>query len=176
MVITLTGFMGCGKSSVGRILAERLGWKFTDLDEYIVHKKGMSITDIFATEGEEYFRALEAECVRDVVVMSRITGEDTVLALGGGTLTYRAVRWLVLGQTESVRLKASLSTCLSRIGDCTSSRPLLEAGKAEEDINGLFEARESVYALAKHTVDNDTGSASEAADRVIAAVFGKTHQ
>lgn len=188
MVITLTGFMGCGKSSVGRVLADRLGWDFVDLDCYLEHKKGMSSPDIFATEGEEYFRALEAECVRDVVVMSQITGRDAVLALGGGSMTYTAVRWLILEQTESFWLKASLETCLSRIGDA-ASRPVLaelmltgeEASAAPakkrgdaiaadasstDKLQALFEEREKVYAMSRHTIYNDGLTVEETAGAI----------
>ena len=166
MTVTLTGFMGCGKSSVGKALAERLGWEFIDLDAYIVHKKGMSIPEIFSEEGEEAFRAVEAECVRDVIVMHQITGRNTILALGGGTLTITSVRWLIIGQTECFYLKSSLEACLERIGD-TSSRPLLSSSA---DIRTLFLERESGYALASHIIDTEGKSCKDVAEEILSSL------
>lgn len=161
MIITLTGFMGCGKSSVGRALAERLGWEFVDLDEYIVHKKGMNIPEIFEREGEETFRAIEAECLRDVVVMHRIAGGDVVLALGGGTMSIKPVLRLILEQTECFWIKASLETCLNRIGPDASGRPVLNSRCSASTIEELFSKRERLYSLAPHHIESDNMNKEE---------------
>ena len=165
MIVTLTGFMGCGKSSIGKALAERLGWEFTDLDAYIEHKKGMSIADIFALEGEEAFRALEAECLRDVIVMHQIAGGDVVLALGGGTMTITSVQWLIREQTKCIWLKASLETCLARIGDEHSGRPLLK------EADKLFEERAKVYSKAMHIVETEGKSVEECANYILYCIL-----
>ena len=78
--------MGSGKSSVGVRLATCLGYEFIDLDYYIEKKIGLSIDEIFKEQGEDGFRAIEAEALRDVVIMHKLTAENLVLALGGGTL------------------------------------------------------------------------------------------
>lgn len=124
MIITLTGFMGCGKSTVGKALAERLGWEYADLDEKIAHKKGVSVSEIIMTEGEDAFRAVEAECLRDVVVMHQLTGEDLVLALGGGTVTIKSVQHLIFEQTTCVFLKTSIEDIRKRLGEAPKNRPL----------------------------------------------------
>ena len=147
MIISLTGYMGSGKSSVGKILSGMLGFKFTDLDEYITHKKGMPVSDIIVQEGENTFRALEAECVRDVIIMSRLTGENMVLSLGGGTLTIGSVRDFILENTYCVYLKADYETLVSRIGKGTASRPLF-GQKA-------YEERLGIYQLAEKTIDTE---------------------
>ena len=91
--------MGSGKSSVGAELATLLGFEFIDLDCYIEEKIGLSIKDIFEMQGEEGFRAIEAEALRDVVVMHTLTHKDLVLALGGGTIAIKGVRHLILEDT-----------------------------------------------------------------------------
>lgn len=165
MIVTLTGFMGCGKSSIGKALSERLGWEFTDLDEYVVHKKGMSIPEIFEREGEEAFRAVEAECLRDVIVMHQIAGGDVVLALGGGTMGISPVRRLILNQTECFWLKASLETCLNRIGPAAAERPVLSSCLS---IGDLFSEREKIYALAPHVIDTE----AKASEPIIEEIAG----
>lgn len=164
MTVTLTGFMGCGKSSAGKALASRLGWEFVDLDEYITHKKGWSIEEIFANEGEEAFRAVEAECVRDIIIMHQIAGGDVVLALGGGTMATTSVQWLILGQTECFWLKASLPTCLERIASSEGKRPLLDG---RTDVRKLFDEREKFYSMTDKVVNTEGLSVDEVADELL---------
>jgi len=78
--IVLTGFMGAGKTTVGRLLAQRLGWNFLDLDAHLESRAGATIPDIFAREGEDRFRRLES-----TALVSALSAHQTVLALGGGT-------------------------------------------------------------------------------------------
>lgn len=151
MIYTLTGFMGCGKTSVGRALAERLGWEFIDLDEYIEHKLGRSISTVFATEGEEKFRAVEAEAVRDVIIMHQLTGTDLVLALGGGTLTIAPVQPLILEQTSCVYLRATADSLREWVKGSTD-RPLL----ASADFDALLQSRIPIYEKAGTIIDVDS--------------------
>lgn len=161
MVITLTGFMGCGKSSVGRILAEKMGWDFTDLDRYIEHKKGISIPDIFEREGEDAFRALEAEAFRDNLIMSRIEGRDLVLALGGGTLGITTIRPMILEKTSCVYLKTSPATLRERLSG-SEGRPLLKSGTIED----LLEKRSPLYEQAPYIVETDGRTPEEIAEAI----------
>ena len=85
MMITLTGFMGSGKTTVGKVLADFLGCPFMDLDDLIVKKAGKSIPEIFAEDGEAAFRQLEARLLRQTV--EKYTENTVVLALGGGAVT-----------------------------------------------------------------------------------------
>ena len=167
MIITLTGFMGSGKSRVGRELAKSLGWEFIDLDRYIEHKTGLSIAEIFK-EGELKFRAIEAEAVRDIVTMRQITGDDLVLSLGGGTLTITSIRWLILGQTECVFLRTSLDSIIGRLGTKSKSRPLYQN---KFDIEELLDERTPVYELAKCTVQTDGLSPKEVSDKIKSFIF-----
>ena len=107
MILTLTGYMGSGKSTTGLALAGLLGWEFIDLDSYIEGKIGRSPERIIAQDGETRFRAMEAEALRDVLIMHQLTGEDLVLALGGGTIMTTSVRHLILEDTLCVYLRTS---------------------------------------------------------------------
>src|SRR3954454_23474290 len=89
--LMLTGFMGSGKSTVGPLLAARLGWRFVDADDVLVAETGMAITDFFARHGEGAFRE------REHAAIARLAGEDAlVLALGGGAIETEATRELLL--------------------------------------------------------------------------------
>ncbi len=166
MTISLTGFMGCGKSSTGRALAERLGARFVDLDAEIVARTGRSIPDIFREGGEAAFRAAELEALRAVLDGADAAGV-TVLALGGGTLTVPAAREIILAETECVWLRTRLETIRERLGDADASRPLFA------DADALFSAREPVYAQAPHAVDTDGRSPGEVADAVVGILARK---
>jgi shikimate kinase len=124
MLITLTGFMGSGKTTVGRILADALGCPFLDLDDLIVKKAGKSIPDIFAQDGEPAFRQLEARLLRQTVEKY---GESTaVLSLGGGAILAPASAMLVHEKTVCIYLRATLDTLLSRLAGESAGRPLLQ--------------------------------------------------
>ena len=99
--------MGSGKSTTGLALAGLLGWEFIDLDSYIEGKIGRSPERIIAQDGETRFRAMEAEALRDVLIMHQLTGEHLVLALGGGTIMTTSVRHLILEDTLCVYLRTS---------------------------------------------------------------------
>ena len=109
--IILTGFMGAGKSTVGALLALRLGWRFLDSDHLIESRAGMTIADIFAQQGEPAFRDLEAAVIRHATATHSL-----VLALGGGALETAATRELLAALQDSVviYLHAPLETLLSR--------------------------------------------------------------
>lgn len=149
MIVSLTGFMGAGKSTVGTQLAALLGYDFVDLDTYIEHKIGMSIADIFATQGEETFRAVEVEALRDVVIMHRLTDTDLVIALGGGTVTTHDALRIVLDETLCIYLKASFNTLTDRLKNATGQRPLASRGEA------LLKQREILYSKAPFCISTD---------------------
>lgn len=156
-IICLTGFMGCGKSSVGKVLASRLGCAFADLDDYIVRREGRSIPEIFK-EGESSFRKIELEAL-----ISFIEEADApcVLALGGGTFTIEAARSLALERTRTVHLRTELATIRKRLGESDASRPLFA------DADALYEKRSALYALAEYSVDTDALSPEEVARKII---------
>lgn len=140
-LIFLVGFMGAGKTTVGRALAEELGYDFFDLDELIEARAGKSVRAIFSELGEGEFRRLEHEAICAHSDRSR-----AVIALGGGTYMSEANRTLLRKIGRTVWLDCPLYICLRRIGGDTS-RPLLGS---EDEMRELLDARRTAYAQADH--------------------------
>jgi shikimate kinase len=140
--IVLVGMMGAGKSSVGRRLAARLGMPFVDADTEIESAAGMSIPEIFARHGEDYFRSGEAR-----VISRLLDGGPQVLATGGGAVMDQATRDLIHIKGVSVWLKAELDVLLKRTKR-RNDRPLAEK------IKDLLPVREPVYALSDIVVQS----------------------
>lgn len=184
MVITLTGFMACGKSTIGRALAADLGVRFVDLDDAVVESEDRSIPEIFAAEGEEYFRECEYRCLLELLEGSSkdslASSEDAapsmaipaqgsphgskpalVIALGGGAVTYPKTRDVVLAQTLCIYLKVDFATISQRLrGVGAATRPLAPSAAA------LFAARAPIYELAHITVIADDSSISHTVERI----------
>jgi len=161
--IFLTGFMGSGKTVVGRVLADRLGWNFLDTDELVERRSGMTIPELFDV-GEETFRRWEHICLVEVAGSSR-----AVVALGGGALT-REENWdAVRGKGPVVCLWAEPETILKRIrGD--THRPLL-AGLDDEGklrrIRELLEVRRPYYLRSDMVIRTDMRTPEEVAEEII---------
>ena len=161
MMITLTGFMGSGKTTVGRILADALGCLFLDLDDLIVKKAEKSIPDIFAEDGEAAFRALEARLLRQTV--EKYAESTMVLALGGGAVTTPASASLLHEKTVCIYLRASLDTLLQRLEGETAGRPL-----ADSSLAARLAERAPLYEKTAHVViDTDGLTPDEVADEII---------
>ena len=136
-VVVLVGPMGVGKSTVGRLLAERLGVGYRDTDDDIVAEQGRSIAEIFVDEGEETFRAIEKQAVHRA-----LAGHDGVLALGGGAILDADTRALLAGQ-RVVYLSMDVEEAVKRTG-LNAARPLL-AVNPRKQWRELMEARRSLY-------------------------------
>lgn len=164
MLLALTGFMGSGKTSVGRIVADALGCPFLDLDEIIERSEGRSIPEIFSLQGEEGFRKLEVSALRSVV--GKYAGGGTaVLALGGGTVTIPGAATLLQEKTICIYLKASPETLESRLEGQSASRPLLQDGTS---ISERLASREKLYQEAAHIIlETDDLSPEQVADEII---------
>ncbi|MER5861092.1 shikimate kinase [Streptomyces sp. NPDC059688] len=135
--LVLVGPMGVGKSTVGRLLAERLGTGFRDTDEDIVAAEGRSIADIFVGEGESAFRAIEKRAVRDA-----LAGHEGVLALGGGAVLDAETRALLAGH-RVVYLSMDVEEAVRRTG-LNVARPLLSVNPRKQ-WRELMEARRHLY-------------------------------
>ncbi|MFU8890836.1 MAG: shikimate kinase [Anaerosomatales bacterium] len=160
--VFLIGFMGAGKSTVGRRLAARLDLPFVDLDARIEHTAGRAIVEIFDTEGEQGFRDRERES------LAAVAGEpSSVVACGGGIVLADENRRLLKEAGRVVYLKVRAGEALARIGD-TTGRPLLECGDAGAMAATLLAARETLY-RAVADVEVDTGGLDR--DAVADAVF-----
>ena len=159
--IVLTGFMGSGKSTVGPLVAGRLGWRFIDADDVIVAETGMAITEFFGRYGEAAFRE------RERTTIARLAGEDgLVLALGGGAIEDPATRELLLRSPGLilVHLDVELATTLARCDGTDSTRPIL-ADRA--NLAARYERRRPLYRAAHVTVAVDTLTPLEATEAIL---------
>ena len=160
-MIALTGFMGSGKTTVGKVLADFLGCPFMDLDDLVVKKTGKSIPDIFAQDGEPAFRELEAQVLRKTV--AKYAESTAVLALGGGAVLAPASAALLREKTVCIYLRATLDTLLARLAGETAGRPLADASLADR-----LASREVIYEETAHVIiDTDGLSPDEVADEII---------
>jgi 3-dehydroquinate synthase/shikimate kinase/3-dehydroquinate synthase len=158
MVAVLVGFMGAGKTTVGHIVAERLGQPFVDSDVLIEQRLGRSIRDIFVSEGETYFRELEHATVAELV-----RGEEAVIALGGGAVEDPRTR-AVLRNARVIYLRVGYDEAMSRVGG-DAYRPMLH----RPDLDGLYKKRLPVYEdLSVLTIDTDGRRPDAVAREVLA--------
>lgn len=165
-LIVLTGFMGSGKTTVGRKLAERLGWRFMDLDSRIVERAGMSIVEVFRRHGEPAFREIEAEVLHKAI--GEVVGHErsAVFALGGGTLTRPENLERLRGAGAFlVWLDCSVDELLGRCAGVTD-RPLFSD---EASFRRLYWERRAIYALADLRVEA-SGEPGQVVDRILAQV------
>lgn len=164
--IILCGFMGCGKTTVGKAIAQALHIAFIDMDAYIEHKTGLSVADLFSQYGEDYFRRLEADAAAE---LSR--RDNLVLSTGGGTVLNPDNAAALKSGGVIVYLEVPVEIIMRRLaGDTT--RPLLNRPDKDAALLVLYRARTPAYrAVSDVTVANDTNlPASEIADRIIRAV------
>jgi shikimate kinase len=159
--IVLVGIMGCGKSTVGRRLAQRLGLTFVDADTEIERAANMSVPEIFSHHGEPYFRSGEER------VISRLLKEGPqVLATGGGAFMSAATRDAIAKQGLSVWLKADFETVMARVRKRTS-RPLLQNPDPEGTMKALMAKRYPIYAMADLTVHSREVPHEEVMEEII---------
>ena len=160
--VFLTGFMGTGKSHVGRLLAERLSWSFRDSDGEIERLSGRSIAEIFRVSGEAGFRDAERRS------LERLGKEqDVVIATGGGAAVDPVNRRVMRRGGRIVCLRANPEVILERVGH-SCGRPLLEgATQPETRVRELLAARASAYADADFTVETSDLSPEAVAERIV---------
>lgn len=159
--IFLTGFMGCGKTTVGHVLAQRLGWEFVDLDHAIVEEAGMSVKEIFAAHGEPYFRELESR-----VLVRIAAGSGQVVSTGGGAVIDRGNRAVMHEYGRIVNLSADVQTILARVRG-NNERPLLADAPSIDKISTMLKAREEFYADADLRIDTTGKDVSGVVDEVL---------
>jgi shikimate kinase len=147
----LVGFMGSGKSAVGRLLADELGWSFADLDEDIEKSQGVSIAEIFDNRGEQEFRAIEQEALRKRIREVEF-GKPMVIALGGGAFVDPANRKMLEERGVTLWLDCSFPRICTRLEGQTH-RPL---ARDPEKFQQLFDDRRDVYSKAEHRIEADT--------------------
>jgi shikimate kinase len=153
----LVGFMACGKTTTGRILADELGWHFGDLDHDIESDQKMKISDIFDTLGEDAFRDMETAAIhRRVRAVER--GRPTVLALGGGAFIRDQNLKLLTDHGVTIWIDCAFDLIHDRVSQ-SAHRPL---ARDTEKLRGLYEQRRDVYARAEYRVETHGDSAAVA--------------
>jgi len=158
----LTGFMGCGKTSVGKVLSSITGYRFVDLDQVIVDRAGKSIKEIFAAEGEQAFRRLESDVLEQV---AREAG--VVVSTGGGVVIAGGNREVMRRSGTIVNLTATVAALVARLsGD--SERPLLQDDPSGERIAAMLAAREQYYADADLRIDTTGKKVESIAAEIVA--------
>ncbi len=173
MIIILIGYMGSGKSAVGKALAEVLEYEFIDLDQFIEEQEGRSISKIFENQGEIYFRKVESKYLSLVLEKS----ENIVLAPGGGTPCYGDNLKLLKNHSgiHSFYLKASIKTLANRLLSETAKRPLIAHLTSEEQIvefigKHLFE-RSAFYSQTDRVLETDEKSIQDLVEQIVLALF-----
>ena len=148
--VYLVGYMGCGKTTLGKKLANKLGRNFIDLDKLITTTQGKSIPEIFASEGEARFREIEKQCLLDTANM-----QDVIVATGGGAPCFFDNMKTMNDRGVTLYLKLSVGGLFNRLKNAKTERPLIK-DLTEEELKDFIavnlEKREPFYSQAQHTV------------------------
>jgi shikimate kinase len=161
--IVLVGFMGTGKSTVGKWLATSLGWRFADSDEAVIRYAGDSISEIFCKHGEAYFRLLESQVLKEI-----LAEDQQVLATGGGVVLAGENRACMLENGFVIALNASPETIIRRVSS-DQSRPLLQ-GDLQERVYALLEQRKHAYDFAHATIDTSDLTTEQIVKQIVELV------
>ena len=164
--VALIGFMGSGKTTVGAIVARKLGYRFVDLDAEIEKTAGKKIPAIFREDGEPAFRDLEAGCLAGFADRTGI-----VLSAGGGAPVRESNRPFFTDAACTIFLKIPLKTALERAG-ADGSRPLLEMGP--DEIRSLFESRALIYEKLGRAVESEGKTPLQVAEEIIGLLESTT--
>lgn len=168
--IVLLGLPGAGKSTIGALVAQRLGRPFVDLDAMIEADAGQPIRRIFAEQGEGAFRAMER--ARSAALLAD-RARAVVLAPGGGWIEDAANRARLGPAALSVYLRVEPEVALARMADSAAARPLLAGPNPLEKLRELLARRETFYLQADHTVSSGSMSADAVASLIVALALGR---
>ena len=173
MIIVLIGYMASGKTSIGKILADKLNYNFLDLDDFIEDKENMSVSHLFKEKGEIYFRKQESYYLKTLLKLEN----NTILSVGGGTPCYSGNIDVILSadQVKSIYLKASLTTLVNKLMTKKAKRPLIAHIETEEEMTEfigkhLFE-RLQFYNQAEIEVSIDNKTKDEVVEDIIIELF-----
>ena len=164
MIISLCGFMGCGKSTVGKLLSEQTGLTFIDSDEYIEKKTNMKITDIFRNYGEEKFREIETEAIKELC-----NKENIILSLGGGVLKRDENTDILRQKSTVVFIDTPFETLCQRLKADGDTRPLI-IGKSDEEIKELYISRLPMYKSESH-ISVSGKTSEEVSEKIVDKLF-----
>lgn len=166
MIISLAGYMGSGKSHISNILSKKINFKLIDLDKEIISRNKQSVTEIFASKGEIFFRKQEREILEEILASQ----ENTVLSLGGGTPAYYNNMEVINNRSISFYLRLNVKNLAERLSKQKSKRPLI-AKISDENLpefiaKHLFE-RNPFYNKCQYTIDCDEKTPEEITEEII---------
>ena len=159
--LVLTGMMGAGKSTIGRLIAKRLNVKFIDIDKIIEKNEKKTIKRIFDENGEKYFRVIEEK-----ITINVIKNKIAVIALGGGAFINNKVREKVLKTCVSVWLKVNIDNLTKRYNK-NNRRPLLNKNRLEADVKKIYQSRKKIYSLANFKINCDNIDKGKIVQKII---------
>ncbi len=162
MTLFLCGFMGCGKTTIGEQLAQKLGLPFMDTDAYLVEQEGKSIPEIFAEDGEPYFREKEAEAIRT------LRQKPAVISCGGGAMLREDSAAAARETGEVILLDVPFEVCYARIADDTN-RPIVQQNTKAE-LEQIFEQRAAIYRKHASRIISAEGTPLEVTERIVQAL------
>lgn len=166
--IVLIGFMGAGKTTIGKVLAAKLSREFIDVDELISTERGMPVTEIFRTLGEEAFRRMEKEYIRELCLQKR----DAVLSLGGGAFLQQEIRDLCMANAAVFLMDIPWEQWKARLPLIRDSRPILQ-NKTDEEIRALYASRQAIYERHHFKVDAGSQTPEAAAQELVDWLEGR---
>jgi XRE family aerobic/anaerobic benzoate catabolism transcriptional regulator len=164
--VALIGLRGAGKSTLGRIVAEKLGWNFVELNKEIERDNDMSVPEIFAMYGQEGYRRFEQAAVRKLIARDG----PILLATGGGIVAEPVTFDVILSSFYTIWLKAEPEEHMRRVREQGDLRPMGGDASAMQELRAILVSREPFYARARATVDTAGLSVEEAADRLYALI------
>jgi shikimate kinase len=167
--IVLTGFMGSGKTTVGPLVAARLGWSFVDVDDVIEAEAGATIAELFARHGEAAFRDREHTAIARLAA-----GDALVLALGGGAIEHPATRALLLTAPDTllVHLEVELATTLARCQGTEQTRPVLAD---QANLASRYQRRLPLYRTAHISISVDALTPQQVMEAILSAAAKTAH-
>lgn len=166
--VVLVGLPGAGKSTIGRLAAQRLGRPFLDFDLEIERRESQSVAEIFAQRGEPAFRAMERALTEEVAEMGGM-----ILAPGGGWILDQEGVALVRERALFIWLKVRPETAIARLRSDATARPLLNRPDPLGELRRLLVQREALYAQAQHLINTEIATLAQAVERVVALATGK---
>jgi len=159
--LTLTGMMGVGKSTIGKILAKKLQYSFIDVDKLIEQKEGLSINLIFKNKGEDYFRAIESK-----VTLSELKKNNCVISLGGGAFLNKTIRRNTKKFSTSFWLDVPVYELIERLKK-SSQRPLLFKKNIDETVKKIYFDRKKIYNEADFRIKCNSLKSREIVNKIL---------
>ena len=169
--IALIGLRGAGKSTLGKMLAKKIGWNFVELNKEIEAQNGLSVAEIIALYGQEGFRRMEQAALGQLLARKELT----VLATGGGIVSEPLTFDLILSSFYTIWLKAEPEEHMARVRSQGDLRPMADDRSAMAELRTILRSREPLYARASAVVDTAGLSVDAAAARLIDAVAPVLH-